>query len=121
MEFCNNCDNMLYIRNDDSNNLVKYCKHCDFSKKETESKCIKISESRYLEDDLLYKQNINNYLRYDPTLRRIRDSNIICPNKPECNIDLDKQQILSIKYDDVNMKYFYVCDYCGHIWKDAIS
>jgi len=117
MEFCNNCDNMLYIKNDENNNLVKYCKHCDYSKKESESKYIKISESRYLEDDLLYEQNKNKYLRFDPTLRRIKDSNIICPNKPECNVDIDKQQIISIKYDNTNMKYFYVCDYCGYTWR----
>lgn len=117
MEFCNNCDNMLYIKNDVNDNLVKYCKHCDYSKIENNSKCIKISETKYLEDDLLYKQNINKYLRYDPTLRRIKDTNITCPNKSECTIDIDKQQVLYIKYDSINMKYLYVCDHCGHIWK----
>jgi|TARA_B100001540_G_scaffold241128_2_gene215875 DNA-directed RNA polymerase subunit M/transcription elongation factor TFIIS len=117
MEFCENCENMLYIKNDENNNLVKYCKHCNYNKIETEAKCIKISDTIYFEDDLLYNQNINKYLRYDPTLRRIKDSNISCKNS-ECNIESDKQQILYIKYDEKNMKYFYVCDHCGFIWKE---
>ena len=117
LEFCDNCNNMLYIRTDDENNLVKYCKHCDFNKKDKESGFIKISETMYLEDDLLYNQNINKYLRYDPTLRRIRDINISCKNK-DCKVDKDKEQILYIKYDSCNMKYLYVCEHCGNIWKE---
>jgi DNA-directed RNA polymerase subunit M/transcription elongation factor TFIIS len=117
MEFCDNCSNMLYISNDEENNLSKYCKHCSFIKKEQDSKCIKISDTKYSQDDLLYYQNINKYLRHDPTLRRIRDINITCKNQ-ECNIEKDKQQILYIKYDNKNMKYFYVCDHCGFIWRE---
>lgn len=119
MEFCDVCDNMLYVKKNDDNNLVKYCKHCEFSKVENNTGCIKISETIYTEDDLLYNQSINKYLRYDPTLRRINDSLIKCPNK-ECVTIEDsekKQQVLYIKYHPQNMKYLYVCDHCGHIWR----
>ena len=34
MEFCDNCNNMLYISSNDDNNLVKYCKHCNFKFKD---------------------------------------------------------------------------------------
>lgn len=119
MEFCELCSNMIYIKNDDENNLVKYCKHCNFSNVIKESKCIKLSETVYYEDDLLYNQNINKYLRNDPTLRRIRDPNIQCPNKDNCNVEPENEQILYIKYDSKNMKYLYVCDHCGYIWKDT--
>ena len=30
MEFCEICDNMLYVKSNDTNMLVKYCKHCEF-------------------------------------------------------------------------------------------
>ncbi len=114
MEFCEVCNNMLYVKTDDARNLVKYCKHCEFSKTELSQNSIKISETIYTEDELLYNQNINKYLRYDPTLRRINDSQIKCPNG-ECS---DKQQqVLYIKYHPQNMKYLYVCDHCGHIWR----
>lgn len=116
MEFCDICNNMLYIKCDEDKNLIKFCRHCDFSKIETGSKSIRISETMYSEDDLLYNQHVNKYLRYDPTLRRINDPNIKCTNK-DCIIDDDKQQILYIKYHPENMKYLYVCDHCGHIWR----
>lgn len=119
MEFCDVCDNMLYVKTNEEKSLVKYCKHCDFSKVENNTGCIKISETMYTEDDLLYNQSINKYLRYDPTLRRINDTLIKCPNK-DCITTEDvekKQQVLYIKYHPQNMKYLYVCDHCGHIWR----
>lgn len=119
MEFCDVCDNLLYMKTDDSKNLLKYCKHCDFSKVEHNQGCIKISETMYTEDDLLYNQNINKYLRHDQTLRRINDPHIKCPNG-DCVTQTDdtkQQQVLYIKYHPQNMKYLYVCDHCGHIWR----
>jgi DNA-directed RNA polymerase subunit M/transcription elongation factor TFIIS len=119
MEFCDVCNNMLYMRCNEDNNLVKYCKHCDFEKVEINKGSVKISETIYTEDDLLYNQNINKYLRYDQTLRRINDPQIKCPNS-ECitssaeNVD---QQVIYIKYHPRNMKYLYVCDHCGYIWR----
>lgn len=116
MEFCNICNNMLYVKSDEEHNLIKYCKHCDFSKKETTAKSVKISETMYSEDDLLYNQHVNKYLRWDPTLRRIKDDNIKCIN-PECKIKPGDERILYIKYHPSNMKYLYVCDHCGNIWR----
>ena len=119
MEFCDVCNNMLYVKTDENKNLVKFCKHCDFSKTDESKTCAKISETIYTEDDLLYNQSINKYLRYDQTLRRINDSLIKCPNT-DCISMIEEskpQQVLYIKYHPQNMKYLYVCDYCGHIWR----
>ncbi len=114
MEFCEVCNNMLYVKTDDAKNLNKYCKHCEFSKIDSSMASVKICETMYTEDDLLYNQNINKYLRHDPTLRRINDPQIRCQNE-EC--DAEQQQVLYIKYHPHNMKYLYVCDHCGHIWR----
>ena len=108
MEFCDVCNNMLYMRSNEEKSLVKYCKHCEFEKVDNREGSVKISETIYTEDDLLYNQHINKYLRYDQTLRRINDPQIKCPND-ECdtvknNID---QQVLYIKYHPQNMKYLY--------------
>jgi len=107
---------MLYIRGGSSKNLIKFCKHCKNEKEENNSKAIKISETIYTQDDLLYNQNVNKYLKYDPTLRRIKDELIKCTNN-DCNASPDEQQILYIKYDHLNMNYFYVCDHCGFTWR----
>jgi hypothetical protein len=92
MEFCDICFNMIYIKssgcgdkygNDKdkeitgySPKLIKFCKHCKFEKEENTNASIKVSETIYTEDDLLYNQQINQYLRFDPSLRRIKDDNI---------------------------------------------
>lgn len=113
MEFCDICNNMLYIKTDTNKKLIKFCKHCLFEKEESNTKAIKISETIYTEDDLLYNQHINKYLRYDPTLRRIKDDIIKCPNT-DCS---DNTEILYIKYHPQNMNYFYVCNNCGFTWR----
>ena len=76
----------------------------------------KISKTIYSEDDLLYNQHVNKYLRYDPTLRRIKDPMINCPNT-KCDAPESKRQVIYIKYDSKNMKYLYVCEHCGETWK----
>jgi hypothetical protein len=80
---------------------------------------IRISQTIYSEDDLLYNQHVNKYLRFDPTLRRIQDPHIMCPNT-KCDArdgPEDKKQVIYIKYDSKNMKYLYVCENCGETWK----
>jgi DNA-directed RNA polymerase subunit M/transcription elongation factor TFIIS len=120
MEFCEICDNLLYMRAEEdeagNNALLKYCKHCDFSKKVTSGQSVKVSETLYSEDQLLYDQFQNKYLRYDPTLPRVRDPALTCPNAA-CTGPKEKPQIIYIKYQAVNMRYMYCCDYCGHVFK----
>jgi DNA-directed RNA polymerase subunit M/transcription elongation factor TFIIS len=133
MEFCDICNNMIYIKSSECSSdikqpdkekeiqhgynpkLIKYCKHCLYEKEEPNVNAIKISETIYTEDDLLYNQNINRYLRFDPSLRRIKDDKIKCD---KCDIPDDKRQIIPIKYHPTHMKYFYVCDNCGHTWRE---
>lgn len=118
MEFCDVCNNMLYMKTSENKKMLKYCKHCPFTIENQQSGAIKISETMYSDDDLLYNQNINQYLRFDPTLRRIKDEKTKC-NKEDCvsNTGAKEQQVLYIKYDPRNMKYLYVCDHCGNIWR----
>jgi len=117
MEFCEICNNLLYLRSNNDQNLEKYCRRCGFSKKEVAIKAFKVTSTIYSEDDLLYLQHKNRYLRYDPTLPRVQDAALICPNK-ECKGSKDKPQILYVKYHPVHMKYLYCCDDCGWIWRD---
>lgn len=116
MEFCEVCDNLLFMEDKDGN-LVKYCKHCHVGKEmdARTSSAVKITESVYSEDDLLYKQYQNQYLRYDPTLPRVQD--VPCPNS-DCTGPKDQPpRVLYVKYHPIHMKYFYCCEYCGHTWR----
>ena len=120
MEFCDICFNMIYIKSNscadkDEQTLIKFCKHCKYEKEEKGTLSIKVSETIYTEDDLLYNQQINQYLRFDPSLKRIKDDNIKCTN---CTIPDEERQIIPIKYHPAHMKYFYVCDNCGFTWRE---
>jgi len=127
MEFCDICDNLLYLRTEDNKTLMKYCKHCNFVKNDETSeggRSLKVAETLYSDDDLLYLQFQNKYLRYDPSLPRVCDPAITCPNG-DCSGPKDalkkgvefKNQVLYIKYHPVHMKYLYCCDYCGTTWR----
>lgn len=120
MEFCEICDNLLYLRAEESADtvqLTKYCKHCSFTKTMPPSTAaLKITETLYSEDDLLYLQYNNKFLRFDPTLPRTSDPSLVCPNK-ECSGPRDKPQVIFVKYHPVHMKYLYCCDYCGTVWR----
>lgn len=118
MEFCEVCRNMLYMRTDTKNGaLIKFCKNCKYTStidpSDPNRKPYKVSHTLYTDDDLLYLQHQNKYLRYDPTLPRICDPSIVCPNDG-CSGSKDTPRVLYLKYHPVDLKYLYCCDYCGH-------
>lgn len=114
MEFCGICQNMMYMVSDAQRNLVKYCKNCKvktvMEANQPGRQPYKISHTLYSDDDLLYLQHKNAYLRYDPTLPRICDPAIQCPNEG-CT---EPSRVLYIKYHPVDLKYLYCCDHCGY-------
>lgn len=118
MEFCKICQNMLYLKTELDQSLTRYCKNCKFQHQDapTLGKAVCVSKTVYTEDDLLYMQHKNAFLRFDPTLPRVADPNLVCENK-DCSGPRDKPQMIYVKYHPVHMKYFYTCDYCGHSWR----
>ena len=119
MKFCQECDNMLYIKiNPDSNGIHYYCKYCSYTldkQSDIEDYCIYTSHSTHQINN--FKAIINKYTTQDPTLPRV--NNIKCPN-PEClsNTDDEKtNEVIYIKYDQQNMKYLYVCCCCQQAWR----
>ena len=118
MNFCPNCDNLLYLMYKDTDGSVeRYCKNqdaCGFEPVLIDG-VLEVSSTMYSHNDDLYGQYSNNkYLRYDPTIPRvIDDPNVACSN-PQCTRAVgESQRVIYVKYDTVNMKYFYSCEYCG--------
>lgn len=119
MEFCEFCHNMIYLRTDAQNNLVKFCKNCKAKRvmdaTEAGRQPYKLSQTLYSDDDLLYLQHQNKYLRFDPTLPRVCDASMQCPNEAcEGKRENKESRLLYIKYHPVDLKYLYSCDHCGH-------
>lgn len=112
MKFCKKCGNMYYIKlNDDDMSLINYCRHCGDEDISTNSDIIYSEETSSYNFDI-----INEFTKHDPTLPRI--SNIPCQNA-ECisNKEGETTEIIYIKYDEVHLKFLYLCTKCDTSWK----
>ena len=105
MDFCDDCDNMLYIQKN-GNKLNLVCKICGFQKLyDKQDKCIYVKN--YKSDHLSFKTVSNRFVHLDPTLPRV--NNINCPNK-ECDTNkkaIDFQNIYIIR----NIPYYIYDDF----------
>ena len=118
MHFCNNCENMYYIRIDsnDTNKLIYYCRNCGNEDTLLTNNNFIISKSKLNNNEEEYSHIINEYTKLDPTLPRI--NKIKCPNSEcETNKSNTEREIIYIRYDDINMKYIYLCSTCDCVWK----
>ena len=113
MLFCNKCENMLYLKNDD---LKYHCRNCG----EIDNNKIKkeVYSKQYKKDDLIQRYLNNKHLINDPTLPRL--NNLKCINV-DCISNTDKKvkpEVIYIKYNAMNMKYLYICTHCNASWKN---
>jgi len=118
MHFCDKCSNMYYIRlsEENPNSIIYYCRNCGNENKNVTLDSVTISKTQFKHGKQKYSSIINKYTKFDPTLPRI--SNILCPNA-DCptNKDGKEREIIYIRYDDVNMKYVYLCYDCETVWR----
>jgi len=118
MHFCNTCHNMFYIRIDseNTNKLIYYCRNCGNEDSTISNDSVSISKIQIKKSEKEFTHFINKYTKLDPTLPRV--NKILCPN-PSCETNKkDKErEIIYIRYDDVNMKYVYLCSTCDTVWK----
>jgi DNA-directed RNA polymerase subunit M/transcription elongation factor TFIIS len=118
MHFCENCNNMYYLKiaDDNENNLIYYCRNCGNEDTKLTSSIICVSKTQIKRSEQKYSHIINEYTKMDPTLPRI--NTIRCPNQTcQSNKDEIKREVIYIRYDDINMKYIYLCAVCDTMWK----
>jgi len=117
MHFCIICNMMYYIRIDanDPNKLIYYCRKCGNEDNLLTVDNVCVSKTQIKKGEQNFENIINKYTKLDPTLPRI--NSILCPNS-ECDTNkLDKpREIISIRYDDINLKYIYMCSSCDKVW-----
>ena len=124
MKFCKDCENMLYIRllKEDSNKLIYYCRNCGTTDDEINKDNVCVSNTDINTKEKAYLNDINEFTKLDPTLPRTQ--NIKCPNQScpsnqksdDSNIT-NKNEVIYLRYDDVNLNYIYICTQCDTIWK----
>lgn len=138
MEFCDVCNNMLYIglsKQGESGGaaveggavpaqLKYYCRDTSHvvSKPvldQENKKAVVVLETQVAKKTFDFGYIVNEYTTLDPTLPRLRGMR--CPNA-ECPIAGDAQAMLAnevvfLRYDDDALKYLYVCPHCREVWK----
>ena len=118
MHFCTNCNNMYYIRinSENPNKLVYYCRNCGDENQNLSVDTVTVSKTIVKKTEQTFNYIINKYTKLDPTLPRV--NTILCPD-PDCptNTKDHEREIIYIRYDDVNMKYVYLCSTCDTVWQ----
>ena len=118
VNFCENCDNILYLyKESDGDELYYCCKSCSNQVK-IQDKMKQVYTNTNDTVDISESINSNPYITHDITIPTIQNnSNIKCQN---VDCPGEETSIKFIKYDDINMKYIYICNHCGHKWKNSL-
>ena len=130
MHFCKKCNNMYYLKvsDDSGDKLIYYCRNCGNEDDTLTEDNVCVLDTVIQQNSDRYKQVINEYTKYDPTLPRI--NSIRCPNQ-SCSSNTGQltsddgsegivdtgREVIYIRYDDTNMKYIYMCVKCNTTWK----
>jgi len=110
---------MLYIYvNNETNKLYHSCKACgNIEEIEDKSRFI-YNNSNQSKLDNSEVINLNPYISHDITLPVIKSNKHINCKNELC--DAEQTNITYIKYDDINMKFTYICNHCGSKWNNGI-
>ena len=134
MHFCEKCDNMYYLKisEEEKDKLIYYCRNCGHEDSNITDENVCVLKTIIQQKSQRHQQVINEYTKYDPTLPRI--NTIKCPNQ-SCTSnqvteetdpdqenfsktkDSQAREVIYIRYDDINMKYIYMCAKCNTMWK----
>ena len=109
MEFCEVCDNLLYLKiapKDRGDAVLHFCRNCGTEAEVPTSKCL---SRRVLKKTTTDSVDLNRHMKFDPTLPRISKP---CTNPTAC----ENTDIIYIRYDEANLKYVYLCPVCDWKW-----
>lgn len=110
IQFCQECNNMLYPREDKNNKVLLYaCRNCDY-KQLADSNCVYVNKIMHEVDELTH---INPDVVSDPTLPRTKDH--MCP---KCN---HREAVFfqgQTRRAEEEMRLYYVCTSCKHRWTE---
>lgn len=89
--------------------LIYFCKNCgDENRTPTEDDmCVLYTQISH--SNPTFTHVINKYTKYDPTLPR---TIMQCPKQQEDQRHKDPYDVIYIRYDDINMRFVYLCTVC---------
>lgn len=112
IKFCQECNNMLYPKEDKENKVLLYaCRNCDY-KQIADNQCVYVNKITHEIDEL---SRIVSEVIHDPTLPRTKDH--------PCQKCGHKEAVFfqgQSRRSDEDMKLYYVCTdpKCTHKWTE---
>ena len=74
MDFCECCDNMMYVKLDSEENLLQYCKNCDHQVLQMRNKgSYQLIHDNKVDDETRYFQSINKNIIFYQTLHHVNN------------------------------------------------
>jgi len=117
MKFCPRCENLFYLTIEEDT-LQYTCKKCGMIEN-IEEDCT-ISNIFCNQTRQNVQNSVNQYTKLDPTLPRINF--LKCPNSTCVNHeDREDREIIYVRYDNVQLKYIYICPKCDTVWESGIK
>lgn len=114
LKFCPICNNFLQMSTEESK-LIYNCRVCSYSEEDKEGGMIMELNLQEKESEG-YKLLINEFTISDPS--NPHTSMIKCPNAECPSVKGSKESdVVFLKYDQVNLKYVYICTNCKTSWK----
>ena len=113
-KFCDNCNNLFYLYSNEKNELYYGSKVCGNKELYEPSIDKFIYNSSKIKKDTIINNNDN--LINDITLPYLSKNSVIKCINPDCNDN--SKPITFIKYDDIDMKYIYICTGCSQKWSN---
>ena len=122
IRFCIKCDNKYYhmIQN---NELIYYCRVCGNKEMNVNKEALCVLDTNVNQGTSNFDYIVNKYTKYDPTLPHIF---VHCPNE-KCKTNHQKKEnhkeelgvtdAIYLRYDNVNLKFLYICTECEFKWK----
>ncbi|KYQ93563.1 RNA polymerase II core subunit [Tieghemostelium lacteum] len=106
MNFCSECNNMLYPKSDkDSQTLILACRICDH-KEDAPSNCVYVNEIKH---SVIERTHVSQDIASDPTLPRTKAAK--CPSCGGREAAFFRSMTAT-----TGMTLFYVCCSCGEKW-----
>jgi DNA-directed RNA polymerase subunit M/transcription elongation factor TFIIS len=117
MKFCSTCDNMFYVKinESDPNSLQYYCRKCGEIETMIDAGCLCVSSIKKTKTKSSFDHVVNEYTKLDPTLPRL--NNVLCPNdKCSTNTEATEKETIYLRHDNEKMAYVYLCTICDFVW-----
>jgi DNA-directed RNA polymerase subunit M/transcription elongation factor TFIIS len=115
MEFCEFCNNMYYIKEQENKKITYFCKNCGSEKDIDQDNAYKqIVFNDFKNVNTKYLQYLNHNIIHDHTIPHV--NNIKCTNMKCTKTDKQDNDVMYIKYDNVNIQFLYYCVHCKYFW-----